>query len=116
MKRQTVRPRYVIINDCDAPQPRMVCQLVPGIGYCYMDRRENKPDFDGMRGLEATPIESFGFRWAEDTDGMTRFYLSDVPATAVYSDGYPRNWQSSVEFFEWRTLKAEAIGKGKARS
>ncbi len=112
---RTSKPRYAIINDCDAPQPRMVCQWVPGVGYCYMDRRENKADFDGMRGTEATKIEEFGFRWAEDPDGVTRFYLSGIPPTASYRDGESRKWQSSVVSFEWRTLKAGAIEKRKQR-
>jgi hypothetical protein len=110
------QPRYVILNDYDAPQPGMVCQWVPRIGYCYMDRRGNKADFDGMRGTEATPVEAFGFRWAEDRDGMTRFYLSDIPPTASYRDGEPRRWQSSVESFEWRTLKGGAVATKKARA
>lgn len=106
------RPKYVIINDCDAPQPRMVCQWIPGVGYCYMDRRDHKSDFDGMSGAEATPVESFGFVWVEDTDGYVRFYLADNPphpVTATYRDGKPRRWQDRQEFFEWRQLKPGAI-------
>lgn len=110
----TTKPRYVIINDTDAPEPRMVCQWVPGIGYCYMDRRNNKADFDGMSGREAMPIEAFGFSVAEDTDGFARFYLSERPVTATYHDGDPRRWQSHQTFFEWRQLKAAAIRKVKA--
>lgn len=106
---QKTKPRYVIINDTDAPQPHMVCQWVPRIGYCYMDRR--KADFDGMTGREATSIEDFGFRWAEDTDSVTRFYLSDIPPTAAYHDGEPRRWQSRIHSFEWNTLKAGAVRK-----
>lgn len=108
------KPRYVIINDTDAPEPRMVCQWVPRIGYCYMDRSRNKADFDGMRGDRSTPIEAFGFSVAEDADGMVRFYQSDRPVTATYYDGKPRKWQSYQTFFEWRQLKAAGSRKVKA--
>jgi len=103
------RARYVIINDIDAPEPNMVCQWVPGIGYCYLDRRNGKPRHDGMRGAEATPIEAFGFEWAEDRDGMVRFYQAERPVTATYRDGEPRRWQSRTTFFEYRRIKAAAV-------
>jgi hypothetical protein len=105
------RPKYVIISDYDAPQPSMVCQWVPRFGYCYMDRRENKPRFDGMRGMQATPIETFGFDWEEDSDGMVRFYPADRPVTATYPDGQPRRWQSQATSFEWRALTVGAVQK-----
>lgn len=108
MTRTAAKTRYVIINGTDAPEPRMVCQWVPDIGYCYMDRRNNKADFDGMLGHEATSIEAFGFSVAEDADGISRFYQSDRPVTATYRDGEPRRWQSHQTFFEWRRLKAAA--------
>lgn len=98
------RPKYVIINDTDAPEPRMVCQWVPGIGYCYLDRRDHKSDYDGMRGTEATPVEQFGFAWTDNPDGSVSFYLSDKPATATYQDGEPRHWQSGTTRFEYRRL------------
>lgn len=102
------KAKYVIIDDIDAPEPRMVCQWVPHIGYCYMDRRNNKADFDGMSGGEATPIEAFGFSVTEDRDGMVRFYRSDKPGTATYSDGEPRRWQSYISFFEYKKLTIAA--------
>jgi hypothetical protein len=80
-----------------------------------MDRREHKSDFDGMRGHEATPIEAFGFLWVEDTDGVTRFYLSDITPTATYGDGGPRAWQSRVGSFEWSTLKTGVVKKARPR-
>lgn len=110
----SARSQYVIINDIDAPEPRMVCQWVPGIGYCYLDRRDNKPDHDGMRSTEATPIEAFGFVWAHNADGTVSFYLSDKPVTATYRDGKARRWQSRSTGFEYRQLKAVAIRKAKA--
>lgn len=95
---------YVIINDTDAPEPRMVCQRVPGVGYCYLDRSRGKPDFDGMQGAEATPVEAFGFVWADNSDGAVTFYRVDRPITATYRDGEPRCWQHAADSFEFRKL------------
>jgi hypothetical protein len=113
MADKITKARYVIINDCDAPEPRMVCQYVPGIGYCYLDRRNNKPDFDGMRGVEATPIEAFSIVWTDNSDGTVSFYQSDRPIIATYRDGEPRRWQSRSTGFEYRQLKAAAIRQAK---
>jgi hypothetical protein len=96
--------RYVIINDIDAPEPRMVCQWVPRKGYCYLDRTRGKPQHDGMSGLDATSIEAFGFVWTDNPDNTVSFYLSTRPVTATYSDGKSRRWQSRVESFEFRRL------------
>lgn len=106
------RAKYVIINDVDAPEPAMVCQWVPSIGYCYLDRRHPKPRHDGMRGLEATPIEAFGFLWVENSDGTVSFYQSDLPVTATYQDGEPRRWQSRATSFEHKVLRRAAIQTG----
>ena len=102
----TSRPRYVIIDDIDAPEPRMVCQWVPGIGYCYLDRKRNKPAHDGMSGIRATPIEDFGWTWAEDEDGgsWVRFYRTERPVTATYPDGVLRRWQHPADYFEFKRL------------
>lgn len=109
-------PKYVIINDTDAPEPGMVCQWVRSIGYCYMDRSGTKPRHDGMRGHEATDIRCFGFEYAEDTDRMVRFYWVDRPITATYSDGKPRKWQSHITYFEWRKLTAKSCVHTKERA
>jgi len=104
-------PRYVIINDCDKPEPNMVCQWVPGIGYCYLDRRSTKPEHDGMAGEQATSIEAFGFVWTDNSDGTVSFYKTDKPVTAVYSDGKPRSWQSSTTSFERVQLRDATLRK-----
>lgn len=96
--------RYAIINETDAPQPNMVVQWIHGRGYCYLDR--SKREFDGMQGWgEVTDIREFGFSFAEDIDGMVRFYRNDLAPTATYHDGVPRRWQSERDSFEWRILK-----------
>ena len=102
-------PKYVIINDFDAPQPSMVCQWVPGVGYCYLDRRDTKPNHDGMTGDAATPVEAFGIVWTDNKDGTVSFYLSDSPVTATYQDGEPRVWQSSRNSFEFKRLKTPRV-------
>jgi len=96
------RHKYVILNDTDAPQPNMVCQWVEGIGYCYLDRTHNKPDFDGMTGSEATPVTTFGIQWIE-TDGEVDFWVMGR-SFARYTDGIPRKWQSSAPNFSWPIL------------
>ncbi len=95
---------YVIINDTDQPCPNMVCQWIEGVGYCYLDRRGTKPDHDGMRGLEATPVEAFGFVWTNNRDRTVSFYRATIPVTATYSDGEPRQWQHRADSFEFQRL------------
>lgn len=105
--------RYVIINEIDAPQPEMVCQWVPGIGYCYLDRRGTKPNYDGMVGAEATPIEAFGFTWSENPNGTVIFRRSEAEPSASYRDGVRRRWQSAADSFELRQIEAGEV-KGRA--
>ena len=98
-------PPYVIINDTDRPMPEMVCQWVPGVGYCYLDRSGNNPSFDGMKGREATPVEEFGLGWTNTRSGAVRFYRSGAEPCAKYQDGEPRIWQSQYWAFEYRRLR-----------
>lgn len=101
------RAKYVIINDYDAPEPNMICQWVPGKGYCYLDRCKPKPRHDGMSGNAATSLSAFGFKWSEGDGGIVSFYLADdppLPVTATYHDGEPRRWQSALTYFEHRML------------
>lgn len=110
---ETLPPRFVIVDEADAPEPRMVCEWVPRVGYCYLDRRRGKADLDGMTGREATPIEAFGFEWAETDGGTVTFHRTTRPVTATYRDGGRRRWQSEIEQFEYPTLKPaarEALG------
>lgn len=100
----TNKAPYVIINDCDLPSPNLVAQWVPGVGYCYLDRRGTKPDHDGMQGLRCTPVEAFGFVWTDNPDGTVSFYRSERPVTATYRDGRPRRWQHDADSFEFRRL------------
>lgn len=115
-EQKTTRAPYVIVSPFDAPQPDMVCQWVRGVGYCYLDRRGTKPDFDGMRGAEATSIDAFGFAWTDNPDGTVSFYRSERPATAVYPDGQPRSWQHRSHSFEWRRLTAGVVAAKRERA
>lgn len=86
-------PRFAIMNTCDAPQRRMVCEWIPKVGYCYM-RRSVEPhlkDFDGMMPSRPTAIESFGF--VSDVCGTEVVFRRVGPSTATYEDGTPRYWQ-----------------------
>jgi hypothetical protein len=111
----TERARYVIVSDADAPTPAMVCQWVDGVGYCYLDRRRNKPDHDGMQGDRATPIEAFGFSWNETASGIVSFWSSGR-CTAKYSDGESRRWQSPIFGFRCRVLKLGVVPQGRLAS
>lgn len=102
-------PKFVIINDADEPGPRMVCQWVPGVGYCYLDRSRNKNSFDGMKGPHKTPIEAFGFSY-EEGNGHVTFYQSGEPSTARYRDGHPRAWQSEFVKFDFPLLEPGVRG------
>ena len=96
-------PKYAIVSEFDAPTISLVCQWVPGIGYCYLDRR--KKQYDGMAGHKATSIEAFGFVWSETPDGTVQFSRSEAPATATYRDGAPRRWQSLSDSFQWPIIQ-----------
>lgn len=109
MTMTSAKPRYVIINDCDAPQPNMVCQWVENVGYCYLDRSSGKPQHDGMQGFEATPVEAFGFSWTEGGDGTVSFRRSTAPVTATYNDGEPRRWQHRSDGFKHHKLATGAV-------
>jgi hypothetical protein len=106
--------QYVIINDTDRPEPKMVCQFVQGVGYCYLDRNHRKSDFDGMGGADATSLREFGFVWTENSDGTVSFHLADhppLPVSAKYRDGSQRRWQSSAKSFEFRKLTPSSVRK-----
>lgn len=87
------QPRFVIINDSDAPSRRNVAQWVDGVGYCYMARDEypNLKEFDGMQPLNPTPIEDFGFAILPRMDEVA--FVRAGESVATYEDGKPRAWQ-----------------------
>ena len=110
---QPDRPKYVIVNEYDAPEPRMVCQWVPGVGYCYMDRTHGKSRYDGMTGSYIAPVFDFGFDIMENTGGLVSFHKAR-PSVALYLDGEPRRWQSSIHSFSRQMLEKKK-GRRSAR-
>lgn len=103
------RPEYVIINDTDGPTASMVCQWVPSVGYCYLDRSGTKPRHDGMKGAEATDVQDFGWVYTNNKDGTVSFYLTKQPSTATYRDGAHRRWQSPEIGFERKRVTAAMV-------
>lgn len=93
----------------------MVCQWVPGVGYCYLDRTGNKPSFDGMKGEEATPINTFGILVHEAKDGIITFQVTGK-SFARYPDGQPRRWQSSAPQFTHQRLTEKGTRKPRDKS
>lgn len=89
----TTFPKYAIIDTCDAPCRRLICEYVNG-RYFYM-KREAIPrllDFDGMRPYRPTGVEKFGFSIVERDGGQVEFTLTGE-STATYEDGKHRKWQ-----------------------
>ena len=100
----TVTPKYVIISDCDRPEPAMVCQWVFNVGYCYLDRSDVKKRHDGMDGSEATSlVETTG------KSPMVRFYRTEPLRTATYRDGVRRRWQHDATFFQCKLLALKVV-------
>ncbi len=104
-------PRFAIMNTCDAPQRRMVCEWVPRVGYCYMMRNmePHMKVYDGMKPPKPTAIQDFGF----DVDIMNgeAIFQSFRPSSATYEDGKMRDWQDSV----WTTRFCLPLVKGPYR-
>jgi hypothetical protein len=103
------RYRYVILNDTDCPERKMVCQFVDGIGYCYLNRDPILARHDGMVSYRPTPMADFGFAVTDMPDGIVKFSQVSSPC-ATYEDGAPRRWQGRATEFEFDML---VKGKGK---
>lgn len=89
---EAAMPRFAIVNTCDGPYKRMVCEWVDGVGYCYMDRihDESLKKFDGMTPSRPTGMEVFGFRIVVGEKVAAFVQVSESSAT--YEDGKPRRW------------------------
>lgn len=99
-------PRFVIFNDTDAPEPRMICELVDG-RYYYMARLYDKRlrEYSMIPHNNVTAVEAFGFEIIEQT-WQTDFVLNGK-SLAKYKDGKPRNWQSSNREFSMPNVYLE---------
>jgi hypothetical protein len=100
------RPRFVILNDYDRPERRLVAQWVPGTGYCYMNRVEEPrlKQYDGVTATRPTNMEDFGFgivvRGSAVTFGMVGGNI------ATYADGRGRPWQDNTTSFTLPLIEA----------
>lgn len=96
-----MNPRFAIINTCDAPQRRMVCEYLDGVGYCYMARamEPHLKMYDGMNPERPTSLEDFGFD-IEISNNEALFRRTRT-WVATYEDGMPRKWQDRVYPFEF---------------
>lgn len=109
------RGTYVIINDVDCPEARLVAVLtryddIEGVWHAlYLSEDTN---MTSPRGLQPTPISDFGKRveWTYEL-GEYRVVDDGSPCIATYRDGDPRQWQdrSGREWFKARKRAMEAI-------
>lgn len=92
-KAEAKPPRFAIINTTDQPSRRMLCEFIPGIGYCYMSRHEFPylKEYDGMGASRPTAIETFGF--SAEVGRAEVVFTRTGESTATYEDGEHRSWQ-----------------------
>ena len=92
-------PRFAIINTCDGPYKRMVCEWVEGFGYCYMNRLIDKSlkRFDGMTPKRPTSMEDFGF--SVIVGEKVAAFCQTAASSATYEDGQPRRWHDNSTNF-----------------
>lgn len=107
------RGTYVIMNDVDCPEARLVAVLtryddVKGVWHAlYLATYTN---MIAPYGQCPTPLSAFGKKveWKQDE---YRVVSTGEPCTATYKDGRPRRWQDCFGEDRWwearrRTVKA----------
>ena len=105
------RGTYVIMNDCDAPEARMVAVLTryddtKGIWHAlYLSAHTN---MEAPYGPEPTPLSAFGqtveWKWNE-----YRCVSNSQPVTATYRDGVRRNWQDYFGEDKWWPARKKPV-------
>lgn len=86
-------PKYAIFDDCDAPERRMIVELVGGDKYRYMvpkvgwARKRMSP---GTGKYAPTDVKVFGFETIETRHSVT--FRRVCESAATYPDGVPRRW------------------------
>jgi hypothetical protein len=105
------RGTYVIMNDCDAPEARMVAVLtryddVRGIWHAlYLATYTNMA---APYGPQPTSLSAFGqtveWKWDE-----YRVVSTGEPRTATYRDGKPRQWQDRFGEDKWWPARKKAV-------
>jgi hypothetical protein len=105
------RGTYVIMNDCDCPEARMVAVLTR-----YDDRKgvwhalylATYTNMAAPYGPQPTPLSAFGMRvewkWHE-----YRVVSTGEPCTATYRDGVPRKCQDCFGEDRWWFARAQAF-------
>ena len=102
------RGDYVIMNDCDCPEAKLVAVLTRyddkrGIWHAlYLSTTTN---MTAPYGPHPTPIAKFGKRleWSGDTYKVVD---SGEACVATYEDGMPRRWQDYHGDRAWSARKA----------
>ena len=103
------RGTYVIMNDVDCPEARLVAVLTKyddlrGVWHAlYLSETTNMTD---PHGLQPTPLSDFGKRveWIYEL-GEYRVVDSGDPCVATYRDGKPRQWQDRSQREWWKARK-----------
>jgi hypothetical protein len=88
----------VIVNDCDAPEARMVAILTKfdeDLGMWRARYLSRFPHRTFCHCDSPTPIAAFGM-WLELSNDTYRVFPSSGPETATYADGKPRRWQGAA--------------------
>lgn len=88
-------PKYAIFDDCDAPERRMIVELI-GERYHYMVPQKWQPTrhrwmTPGRPPHGPTDIKTFGFETIETAHSVT--FTRVCESAAKYPDGKPRKWQ-----------------------
>lgn len=90
--------KYYILNTCDRPYPRHVCQLI-GDRLYYMDPELFPRYKEGFpMTQERTPMEEFGFEITEDEEKGKVIFNKTWLSRAKYEDGHDRDWQGDNHF------------------
>lgn len=96
----------VIINDCDAPEARMVavlCRFDARIGLWHARYLSTYTLNGKCSGYRPTPLCDFGV--ALDVQGAGYRCRRTGSSRATYPDGMPRDWQDRSGR-EWWTLRS----------
>jgi len=105
------RGTYVIMNDVDCPEARLVAVLTrfddaKGIWHAlYLATYTNMA---APYGPDPTPLSDFGMtverRW-----NVYRVIANGKPSIATYRDGHPRNWQDRFGEDRWWEMRKQAV-------
>ena len=103
------RGTYVIMNDCDAPEGKLVAVLTrydDKRGFWHALYLSPQTNMAAPRGGRPTPLSDFAktLEWRDDEYRIIDTY---EPVTARYRDGMPRAWQDHSGV-KWRASRPRA--------